>query len=45
MEDEVYYVVSGRARIKVANENRTVQAGTIVYVAKNVDATRQIPFD
>ena len=35
-EDEVYYVVSGRAQIKVADENRTVQAGSIVYVAKNV---------
>ncbi len=36
-EDEAYYVVSGRAKIKVADENRDVQAGSIVYVAKNVD--------
>ncbi len=36
-EDEVYYVVSGKAQIKVADENRTVQAGSIVYVAKNVE--------
>ena len=35
-EDEVYYVVSGRAKILVANENRDVQAGSVVYVAKNV---------
>ena len=35
-EDEVYYVVSGRAKIKVADEDRDVQAGSIVYVAKNV---------
>jgi mannose-6-phosphate isomerase-like protein (cupin superfamily) len=35
-EDEVYYVVSGRAQILVANENRDVQAGSIVYVEKNV---------
>ena len=35
-EDEVYYVVSGRAKILVANEDRDVQAGSIVYVAKNV---------
>ena len=35
-EDEVYYVVSGKAMIKVADENRAVQAGSIVYVAKNV---------
>lgn len=35
-EDEVYYVVSGKAKIKVADEDRDVQAGSIVYVAKNV---------
>ena len=36
-EDEVYYVVSGRAKIKVADEDRAVQEGSIVYVAKNVE--------
>ena len=36
-EDEVYYVVSGKAKIQVADENRSVQAGSIVYVAKNVE--------
>lgn len=36
-EDEVYYVVSGRAKIRVAEEDRDVQAGSIVYVAKNVE--------
>ncbi len=36
-EDEVYYVVSGHAKIKVADENRDVQAGSIVYVAKNIE--------
>ena len=35
-EDEVYYVVDGKAKIKVAGEDRAVQAGSIVYVAKNV---------
>ena len=35
-EDEVYYVVSGRAKILIADENREVQAGSIVYVAKNI---------
>jgi len=35
-EDEVYYVVSGKAQILVAEQNRAVQAGSIVYVAKNV---------
>jgi mannose-6-phosphate isomerase-like protein (cupin superfamily) len=35
-EDEVYYVVSGRAKIMVADEDQAVQAGSIVYVAKNV---------
>jgi len=36
-EDEVYYVVSGRAKIRVADEDRDVGAGSIVYVAKNVE--------
>ena len=36
-EDEVYYVVNGRAKIKVAEEDRAVQAGSIVYVARNVE--------
>jgi mannose-6-phosphate isomerase-like protein (cupin superfamily) len=35
-EDEVYYVVSGKAQIMVADENRGVQAGSLVYVEKNV---------
>jgi mannose-6-phosphate isomerase-like protein (cupin superfamily) len=35
-EDEVYYVVSGRGKILVAEESRDVQAGSIVYVARNV---------
>jgi mannose-6-phosphate isomerase-like protein (cupin superfamily) len=36
-EDEVYYIVSGKAKIKVADEDRDVQAGSIVYVAKSVE--------
>lgn len=35
-EDEVYYVVSGRAQITVAGESRAVQTGSVVYVEKNV---------
>ncbi len=36
-EDEVYYVVRGKAQIKVGAEDRPVQAGSVVYVAKNVE--------
>ena len=36
-EDEVYYILSGRAKIQVAEEERDVQAGSIVYVEKNVE--------
>jgi mannose-6-phosphate isomerase-like protein (cupin superfamily) len=36
-EDEVYYIVSGKAQIRVAEEDRAVQAGSIVYVAKNIE--------
>lgn len=35
-EDEVYYTVSGKARIKVGDEDSAVQAGSVVYVPKNV---------
>ncbi len=36
-EDEVYYVVKGRAQIRVGGEDRAVQAGSVVYVARNVE--------
>ncbi len=36
-EDEVYYVVSGRGMFTHANEERPVQAGSILYVAANVE--------
>ena len=35
-EDEVYYVVEGRAEIKVGDEDREVRAGSVVYVPKTV---------
>ena len=35
-EDEVYYVVEGRAKIQVADEERDVRAGSVIYMAKNV---------
>ena len=36
-EDEIYYVVSGRGAITVAGERRPVRAGSIVFVAKEVE--------
>ena len=35
-EDEMYYVVRGRAAMKVGNEHRQVGPGSIVFVAANV---------
>ncbi|MGI8858260.1 MAG: cupin domain-containing protein [Thermomicrobiales bacterium] len=35
-EDEVYAIVSGRGHIRVADEDRPVQAGSVVYVAAGV---------
>ncbi len=32
-EDEVYYIVSGRGMIRVAEEERPVQAGSVIFVA------------
>ncbi len=36
-EDEVYYVLSGRAQIRVGEEDRSVSTGSIVFVAAGVD--------
>jgi mannose-6-phosphate isomerase-like protein (cupin superfamily) len=36
-EDEVYYVVSGRGMFTHADEQRPVQAGSVLYVAANVE--------
>jgi mannose-6-phosphate isomerase-like protein (cupin superfamily) len=36
-EDEIYYVLSGRARILVGDENRDVSAGSLIYVPANVE--------
>lgn len=36
-EDEVYCVVSGKAKIKVGDEDQDVGAGSIVYVEKSVE--------
>jgi len=36
-EDEVYYVVEGRGFIRVGDEDRPVEPGTVVFVAANVE--------
>lgn len=36
-EDEVYYVVGGKAKIRVGEEDRDVGVGSIVYVARNLE--------
>ena len=36
-EDEVYYVISGRGRLRVGGEDRTVRSGSLVYVAAGVE--------
>ncbi len=36
-EDEVYYVVSGKGMIRVGDEDRAVQAGSVIYVAIGVE--------
>ena len=36
-EDEVYYVISGRAKISVAGEDRPVKPGSLVFVATGVE--------
>jgi mannose-6-phosphate isomerase-like protein (cupin superfamily) len=36
-EDEVYYVISGRGKIRVAEEDRAVKAGSLVFVATGAE--------
>ena len=36
-EDEVYYVVSGRGQIKVGDEDRSVEPGSIIFVEAAVE--------
>ena len=36
-EDEMYYVVRGRARFKAGSEDREVSAGSVIYVAAEVE--------
>ena len=36
-EDEIYYVISGRASFRAGSEDRSVSAGTILYVKALVE--------
>ncbi|GAC1507020.1 MAG: cupin domain-containing protein [Candidatus Dormibacteraceae bacterium] len=37
LEDEVYYVISGRGVIRVAGEDRPVKPGSLVFVGARVE--------
>ena len=36
-EDEMYYIVSGRARMRAGSEDRAVSAGSVIFVAAEVE--------
>jgi len=36
-EDEIYYVVRGNARFKAGSEDRVVSAGSVIFVAAEVE--------
>jgi mannose-6-phosphate isomerase-like protein (cupin superfamily) len=36
-EDEMYYVVRGRARMRVGSEDQAVGEGSVIFVAANVE--------
>ena len=36
-EDEIYYVVRGRARFKAGSEDREVAVGSVIFVAAEVE--------
>ena len=37
LEDELYYVVRGRARMQVGKEDRAVAGGTVIFVKANLE--------
>jgi len=39
LEDELYFVVSGRAKVRVAGQERAVSAGNILYVRATSEHT------
>lgn len=36
-EDEVYYVAHGKATMRIGSDHRQISAGSIIFVAANVD--------
>jgi mannose-6-phosphate isomerase-like protein (cupin superfamily) len=36
-EDELYYVVRGRARMRIGSQEQVVSAGSVIFVAANVE--------
>jgi len=36
-EDEMYYIVRGQARIRAGSEDRVVSAGSVIFVAAEVE--------
>jgi mannose-6-phosphate isomerase-like protein (cupin superfamily) len=36
-EDELYYVISGRARMRVGSADETVSAGSVIFVGAGVE--------
>jgi mannose-6-phosphate isomerase-like protein (cupin superfamily) len=36
-QDEMYYVIRGRARMRIAGEDQSVSAGSVIFVAARVE--------
>ena len=36
-EDELYYVIEGRAQVRVGDDERAIEQGSLVFVAAHVD--------
>ena len=36
-EDELYYVIRGRARMRIDSEEQSVEAGTVIFVEAHAD--------
>jgi len=36
-EDEIYYVVRGKAKMRLGNEERAIHKGDVIFVEKNLE--------
>ena len=44
LEDEIYYVISGRAQVQIGDRHTLVESGATIFVAREVEHIREQAF-